>query len=151
VVHVAVLSGQYNLVNDIFNDILLIFRTVKAFKKRFGPYDAMNSLFGLLSDCADGKTLLFGLSQALITRGNIFHDGSHGRIVAICACLYQGNPEVKAHLIYVISSLDVVKSVDDDVELTHEVVAKVVLLNTTFQALDSDGRILCGNCFLETS
>ena len=50
-----------------------------------------------------------------------------------------------------IASLHIVQSVDDDIELTHEVVAKVVLLNAAFQALNVDSWILRGNCLAKTS
>ena len=71
-VRVALGASLGNRINNIFNDILLIFAAIQPFVQRFRPMDAMDQLLRFLSDCTHRKTLLLVLVYALVALSDIF-------------------------------------------------------------------------------
>jgi hypothetical protein len=86
----------------------------------------------------------------LIARGLSFHDADAGHIIAVGTSVNQWLGEVKADLIDVLSSLLVVKSVHDKIEVLEELIAEPVLLDFTQICLNLYFWILFFNLLLES-
>ena len=97
-----------NGLNYIFNDILLVFAAIQALVQGFGPDDAMDQLLRFLSDCAHRKALLLVLIRTLVALSFTLKDGRHWGTVSFGSCFNKWNPQVKAHPVNMIPSLNIV-------------------------------------------
>jgi len=147
---VVAFPRSVKLLDDVFKDLrLAIFSTVDAFKQSFCPDDAVNEFFWPLSDRAYRETLFFDPVCALVALGDSFLNRHTGGFVAICASFDQWDVEVEAHRVDEVSGLIVIKSIDDQGEVTKESVAESVFLDPPDVVLYHDLWVLSTDRFLQ--
>ena len=66
-------------------------------------------------------------------------------MIPVCSSFDKWNVQIEAHLIDMVPSLVVVKSIDNEVELVEETEAEPVLLYFPDEVVDLDCDILCAD------
>lgn len=130
----------------VLNYILLIFLTVKSFKKSFSPLNAMDYLVRFLTNCTHRKGLLLFWLYALVALSHILKNGDHWSFITFSSCLKQRNTKIETHFVYVVSCINIIKSVENNIELTEEFHTEIILLDSTFEALNLYIWILLCDC-----
>ena len=109
----------------------------------------MNELLRSLPYGANWKSLVLLSFNTLVAWRFSFHDTYTSHVISICTCIHEWLSKVKANLIYVFSSLFIVKSIDHQIKLFEEMESKSLLLDFSKVCFNIDVWILWLNLLLE--
>jgi len=102
----------------------------------------VDELLRLLPDCANVEGLLLELVDALVAGRHILFDRGAVRIVPVGSSFDKGDAQVETHHVHVVASLDIVESVDHDVEPAEVLEREPLFLNASDVVSDLDVRVL---------